>query len=548
MYRFLYFFILLLAISACKTTRKADMIVHNAHIYMVDSAFTIAEAFAVKDGKFIAVGKSDSLLQQYSATKIIDAQGKYIYPGFIDPHCHFYAYGKGINEVNLFGTKSFEEVIDRVVQFRKENPEKTWILGMGWDQNDWAKKEFPNNKRLDSLFPNVPVVLRRVDGHALLANQTALDLAKINPQMQVEGGQILLESGIENGKLTGVLIDNAMDFVTKVIPEPTEEHKKEFLLDAQKNCFSVGLTSLGEAGLDKKTIDLIDKCQKEKTLLMRIYAMISADKENLSYYLSKGFYKTDRLNVRSVKVYGDGALGSRGACLLHPYHDSPYSWGTLLQNPTQLDSVIAAIAAKGFQINTHCIGDSANRVMLKVYAKHLKDNKQRWRIEHAQVVALADRDFFGKYGIIPSVQPTHATSDMYWAGDRLGQERLKTAYSYQDLLQKAGIVALGSDFPIENINPLYGFYAAVARQDDKGFPEGGFLKENALTREQALRGMTIWAAYSQFEEKEKGSIEVGKFADFVLLADDLMKVEIRKTRDAKVLQTFIGGDCVFGMD
>lgn len=535
-------------LSACSKQQQVDLIVHHAHVYTVDSTFRMAEAFAIKDGKFIAIGKNDSILQHYQATKTIDAQGKYIYPGFIDPHCHFYAYGKGINEVNLFGTKSFEEVVERVVQFRKDNPEKAWILGMGWDQNDWKRKEFPNNKQLDSLFPNIPIVLRRVDGHALLANQKALDLAKIYPQMLIEGGQILLENGIENGKLTGVLIDNAMDFVTKVIPEPTAEQKKEFLFDAQKNCFSVGLTSIGEAGLDKNVIDLIDKCQKEKTLLMRIYAMISANKENLSYYLSKGFYKTDRLNVRSVKVYGDGALGSRGACLLHPYQDDAYSWGTLLQNPSQLDSLIAAISAKGFQINTHCIGDSANRVMLKIYAKHLKDNKQRWRIEHAQVVAANDRNYFGKYGIIPSVQPTHATSDMYWAGDRLGTERLKTAYSYQDLWQKAGIVALGSDFPIEDINPLYGFYAAVARQDDKGFPEGGFLIENALTREQALKGMTIWAAYAQFEEKEKGSIEVGKFADFVCLAEDLMTIEIRKTRDAKVLQTFIGGNCVFGMD
>ena len=298
---------------------------------------------------------------------------------------------------------------------------------------------------------------------------------------------------------------------------------------------------------DKKVIAEIEKLQQSGKLGMRIYAMISADSVNVPYFLQKGFIQTDLLAVRSFKIYGDGALGSRGACLLHPYHDKPKETGFLLKTPAQLDSLIGLIQAKGFQINTHCIGDSANRILLDIYGKYLgKDGKEkRWRIEHAQVVHNQDREKFKTYGIIPSIQPTHATSDMYWAGDRLGKERLPTAYAYQSLLTTAGLVANGSDFPIEDINPLYGFHAAVARQDAKGFPDGGFQPENALTKIQALKGMTIWAAYAQFDEKVKGSLEVGKWADFVILDKNIMEIPVAETRDTKILQTFIGGKSVF---
>ena len=415
-------------------------------------------------------------------------------------------------------------------------------MGRGWDQNDWEVKEFPTKDTLDKLFPDVPIFLTRVDGHAALVNQKAFDLAGVKAGDNINGG--LVE--VKNGKLTGILVDNATDLVSAKIPGATKAEQEKALLDAQKNCFAVGLTSVVDAGLSRNTIELIDEMQKAKRLKMRIYAMVSATKADLDYYLAKGKIKTDFLNVRSVKVYADGALGSRGACLLHAYHDKPDQQGFLLSSPQKLDSLVKVISDKGFQINTHCIGDSANRLLLDIYGKYLKgDNDLRWRIEHAQVVSKPDMEKFAQYKIIPSVQPTHGTSDMYWADERLGPERVKTAYAFKDLLKQGKLLAIGSDFPVEHINPLYGFHAGVARQDAKNYPKGGFQMENAISREEALKGMTIWAAFSSFEENEKGSIEVGKMADFVVTAKDLMTAPKTELRNLKVTHTFVAGEKVF---
>lgn len=536
--KYAIFLVLALFLAACSDTQKADLIVYNALIYTADSSFSKAEAFAVKDGKFLEIGKSSDILAKYNAENKQDMQGKPIYPGFIDAHCHFYGYGKGLQEVNLFATKSFSEVLKRVKDFRAKHPDQAWIIGRAWDQNDWENKEFPTKDSLDILFPDVPVYLTRIDGHAAIANQKALELAHIEKNINMVGGSILAE----NGKLTGVLVDNAMNLVEKVLPKVTENDIIHSLQLAEKNTLTVGLTSVADAGLSRNILETIEKAHKDNKLHTRVYAMVSADTENLPYYLKKGFLKTPYLNIRSFKIYADGALGSRGACLLHPYHDRAKESGFLLSTPFQLDSVIGLISEKGFQVNTHCIGDSANHLLLAIYAKYLAGNKAaRWRIEHAQVVANADVPQFGLYHIIPSVQPTHATSDMYWAGERLGAARLKTAYAYKNLLKSAGILACGSDFPVEDINPLYGFHAAIARQDAKNYPEGGFQMENALTREEALRGMTIWAAYSQFEESEKGSIETGKLADFVVLEQDIMQIDATKIRTTKVVATYIDG-------
>ncbi len=530
-------------IVSCDTRPKADLIVYHAKVYTVDSALSVVEAFVVRDGKFIEIGKSEDLLKRYKAESLIDLGGKSVYPGFIDPHCHFYWYGKSLNEVSLTGTRSFHEILERVKDFRKKNPHLAWINGSGWDQNDWEIKEFPDRDSLDIYFPNTPVCIRRVDGHALLTNAKGLELAGITPETKVAGGVVV----VKNGRLTGVLTDNAMSLIDKVIPEPTAVEVKEYLTEAEKNCFAKGLTSLGEAGLDKKIIAAIDDLHQAEILKMKLYAMVMADSLNMAYFLNNGFIQTDRLTVRSFKIFGDGALGSRGACLLSPYHDRPRESGVLLRSPKQLDSIIGLIAAKGFQVNTHCIGDSANRTLLRIYGKYLgrEGKEKRWRIEHCQIVSPEDREKFVKYGVIPSIQPTHATSDMYWAGERLGKERLLTAYAYKSLLNVAGMVANGSDFPIEDINPLYGFHAAIARQDAKGFPEGGFQPQDALSREEALKGMTIWAAYSQFEERVKGSIEVGKWADFVVTDRDIMDVPADKIRETKVLFTFSNGARVF---
>lgn len=547
MRKFIFLFFSLIFFS-CSPKQQVDLIIHNAVIYTVDSSFSKAESFAISDGKFVAVGGNSDILNNFTAKEIIDVQGKTIYPGFIDSHCHFYGYGKGLQEVNLTRTKSFDEVINRVVEYSKTN-ESEWIIGRGWDQNDWENKEFPTKKELDSLFPHTPVFLQRIDGHAALANNEAISRCHFEIKNKVEGGIVEMI----NNQLTGIFIDNAVDLLKKEIPNSSKEEIKSSLLAAQKNCFAVGLTTVDDAGLDKNIIDEMDALQKSTELKIRIYAMLSDTKENLDYYLQHGTYKTDRLNVRSFKFYADGALGSRGACLLKPYKDKPNQQGFLLNSPDYFKENAKKVFEKGFQMNTHCIGDSAVRLICTVYSNTLISNSTaspaplsyRWRIEHSQVVNPNDIKYYS--GIIPSVQPTHATSDMYWAKDRIGDERIKYAYAYNDLLKTTGIIALGTDFPVEDINPIYTFYAAVARKDLKGFPKEGFQMENALSRENTLKGMTIWGAYANFEEKEKGSIERGKFADFIILDTDIMKCEIDKVPATKVISTYINGECVYSL-
>ncbi len=539
---FIIFITTILFFSCAPTKKPVDLIIYNAKIYSVDTNFSVYESFAVKNGKFIALGSNDEILNTYSAKEKIDLEGKSVYPGFYDAHCHFYGYGLSLQNVDLRGTKSFDEVLERVQKFAETHPDNEWILGRAWDQNDWEEKEFPVNNQLNELFPNKPVVLRRVDGHALIANDAALKKAGITAETKIDGGNVVLR----NGKPTGVLIDNAMELLFKIIPKVNKQIATNALLDAQKNCFAVGLTSVDDAGLDKSTVLLIDSLQKSAKLKMRIYAMLTPTKENADYFITKGIYKTNYLNVRSIKLYADGALGSRGACLLHPYHDDPGNYGFLISGIDFLDSLCHLAYENNYQINTHAIGDSANRVMLNIYGKYLKgENDRRWRIEHAQVIAPDDFKLFNRYSIVPSVQPTHATSDMYWAEDRLGSERIKNAYAYKDLLKQNGWIAAGSDFPVEEINPLFGFYAAVVRKDQNNWPENGFEPENAISREDALKAMTIWAAKSNFEEKEKGSIELGKFADFVVTDKDIMTAAPDVLYKINVLNTFIDGVKVY---
>lgn len=533
-------------LSSCTSTQTAtetaDLIVYNGTVYTVNDNFDKAEAFAVKDGKILAVGTTEEIRNKYKATEELDAQGKAIYPGFNDAHAHFYRYGLSLQSADLVDTDSFKEVVQRVTEQRAKYPDTDWITGRGWDQNDWAVKEFPTKDTLDALFPDTPVILTRIDGHAAIVNQKALDLAGITPATKMVGG--LVE--VEKGKMTGILIDNAIDLVTAKIPEPDEEEQRQALINAQKNCFAVGLTSLADAGLDKSTADLMDAMHKSGDLQMRVYVMLNPTKPNLDYYLKNGIYKTDRLNVRSFKIYGDGALGSRGAALLKPYNDKAGHYGFLLATEQEFRDIAAQLAKSDFQMNTHAIGDSTNRLLLDIYGEVLGGkNDKRWRIEHSQIVSPDDMAKFGQYNIVPSVQPTHATSDMYWAGDRLGNVRIKHAYPFKELLQQNNWIPLGSDFPVEHINPLYTFHASVARQDAKNWPDGGFQMENALTREEALRGMTIWAAKAAFEENEKGTIEAGKFADFVILEDDLMTVAPEKMRNLQVLYTYVNGTQVY---
>ncbi len=544
------FILLNLAVSiiltGCGESQKIDLIVHNAKIYTTNETFAIAEAMAIDKGKIIAIGAENEIKNKYLATEYVDAQKQAVYPGFIDAHCHFYHYAAFLQELNLNGTTSFDDMITKIVEYSKTNTYE-WILGTGWDQNDWDIKEFPTKEKLDELFPNTSIYLTRVDGHAAIANQKALDLAKIDINTTVNGG--IIEK--KNGKLTGILLDNALEKVKAIIPAKTKQQLTNELLVAQQKLFEVGLTTIDEAGLDRKQIELIEELHQSNQLKLKVYAMVSSTEELLDYYLQKGPYKTDRLNVSSFKFYADGALGSRGACLLQPYSDilTHAHFGLMLHEKEFYEKYAPLLYEKGFQMNTHCIGDSANRQMIAIYQKVLKgSNDKRWRIEHAQVLDSVDFDLFANYNIIPSVQPTHATSDMYWASDRLGNERIKNAYAYKKLLQQNGLIALGTDFPIESINPMFTFYAAVERKDVKGFPENGFQKENGLTREESLKGMTIWAAIANFEETEKGSLEVGKSADFVMLNQDIMTVDEKAILTTKVLLTFINGEKVFSAE
>lgn len=533
--------ILFVFLFSCTSKQKADLLVYNARIYTVDSSFSVAEAMVVNGGKIEAVGTTKDLTDRYNTQEKLDAQGKFVYPGFIDAHTHFYRYGLGLQTADLVETGSWEEILEKLQSFAQSHPDG-WLIGRGWDQNDWPVKQYPTKKQLDILFPDRPVLLTRIDGHAAIANQKALDLAGVQAGMKLTGGEV----EVKNGMLTGILIDNAVDVVSAKVPPPDKEQIKNALLDAQKACFAVGLTTVDDCGLDYKEVMQIDSLQKSGGLKMRVYAMLSDAQPNYDFLFRHGKIKTPHLNVRSFKVYADGALGSRGASLLEPYSDKPGWYGFLLSNVEHFDSVANMLYTKGYQMCTHAIGDSGNRTVLNIYAKYLGGkNNHRWRIEHAQVVNEKDFALFGAYNIVPSVQPTHATSDMYWAEDRLGKEREKGAYAYKQLLQQNGWLPLGTDFPVEDISPFKTFVSAVFRQDAKGWPQGGYQMENALNRQQALRGMTIWAARSNFEEEEKGSLEKGKWADFVLLDTDLLTAAPSEILHTHVLATYLGGEKVY---
>ena len=531
--------LLLFLIFLTSCTESVDLIVHNAKIYSADELNTRYSSFAVKEGKFVYVG-GDEILSNYSSANIINAQDLPVYPGFIDSHAHFYDLGFYLNQVDLKNTQSLEEVIDRVTEFDAEN-NSNFIIGRGWDQNDWNNKTFPTNTLLNEKFPDKPVVLRRIDGHAYLVNDSALKLAGINNSTKVDGGEIVK---IGN-RLTGVLIDNSMRLVDKIIPEPSKEESIQALLSAQDLAFQYGLTTISDAGLTKKQIDLIDELQKDGALKIRIYAMIENDPSSLEHYLELGPYKTDRLNVRSVKVYVDGALGSRGALLIDDYSDRKGYKGIIRTPIDSVNNLAFRLAGTKFQMNTHAIGDKANRIVLNAYRDALFDFRDpRWRIEHAQVIAKEDFDLFNTK-IIPSVQPTHATSDMYWLKERIGPIRAKYAYAYKELLDKSQIIAFGTDFPVEDISPIMTYYSAVARKDINGYPDEGFQIENSISRGDALIAMTRYGAYANFEEDEKGSIEVGKFADFVILDNDLITSAENRIPLTNIVATFINGELVF---
>jgi hypothetical protein len=537
----LFFLISLVFVSCADNRIPADLLVKNANIYTVNVNFDKAEAFVVKEGRILEIGTSSKLDKKYVTTETLDVKGKTLVPGLIDGHAHLYNLGLSLQNVDLVGTKSYQEVLDKVVAFQKEN-KTNYIVGRGWDQNDWDVKEFPTKKELDSLFPRTPVALERVDGHAYIANSTALTLAGITAKTKLSGGEVVLLEGAPSG----ILIDAPMELINKTIPPLSRDQKIKALKDAEKVCLELGLTTINDAGLNRDIIELIDSLHQSGELSIKVYAMISNTKSNRDYYFEKGIIKTNRLTVRSFKVYADGALGSRGAAMLDSYSDKENHFGAFITPKDSINFYAQRIAVSGFQMNTHAIGDAANTIVLEAYRKALRGTKDlRWKVEHAQVLPYTGLGYFSR-DIIPSVQPTHATSDMYWAEDRVGPVRIERAYVNKRLLQQAKLIVLGTDFPVEKVNPMHTFYAAVARKDLNNYPEDGYKAEQALTRLEALKGMTIWPAFSNFEENFKGSIVTRKFADFTILDQDIMTISEDSIPNVKVLATYINGKKVFG--
>jgi hypothetical protein len=533
---------------------QADLVVHNAVVYTVDAAQPTAEALAVKAGRLVMVGDSDALLAAYPDARRVDARGRAVVPGLIDAHAHLMGLGEGLLRADLVGTASVEGVIERLEQFVEENdlPDGAWLTGRGWDQNDWGGPGgFPTRADLDAAFPDRPVYLVRIDGHAAWANTAALEavgLGRLRQRDDPEGGAIRRD---DDGEPTGILVDAAMQIVEAEIPAPTEAEQTRALERALAEMARYGLTGVHEAGLDLATIARYRRFIADGRMTARVYGMIGGRGTTFDRLCADGPILGERLTVRSVKYYIDGALGSRGAALLADYSDDPGNTGLLLQPPDAFRDNVRAAMTCGFQVNTHAIGDRGNRLVLDTYAAVMDElgrTAGRHRIEHAQILAPEDIARFADLGVIASVQPTHATSDMPWAEDRLGAARIEGAYAYKSLLDSGARLALGSDFPVEQVDPLLGFYAAVTRQDASGMPEGGWRPAERLTRAEALRGFTLDAAYAAFQEAALGSLTPGKLADFVVLSRDIMQVPDAEILEAEVVATYVGGEAVYTAD
>ncbi|MDQ6611288.1 MAG: amidohydrolase [Gemmatimonadota bacterium] len=528
----------------------ADLIVTNARVYTADDAHPQAEAFAARDGKIVFVGSArEAAALKGPATKVVDAAGRTVIPGMVDAHAHFNGIAQALRNVDLTGTHSYDEVIARVVERAKKTPKGAWVIGRGWDQNDWGDTRFPTHEKLSAALPDNPVLLTRVDGHATLVNAMAMRSATLTAAtIDPVGGRIIRDAG---NNPTGVLVDNAQNLAGRTIPALKPEEVRSALKDAIAELHRWGLTGIHDAGASRSQIDMYESMAKAGEMSLRLNAMISDDSAALTHYFAIGPRSAlygGVLWVRSVKLYADGALGSRGAALLEPYNDDPNNIGLLVSPPVHIREVAERALKAGFQVNTHAIGDRGNRIVLDAYEAALgavPTADHRFRIEHAQILAPDDIPRFAELGVIPSMQASHQTSDMYWAEKRLGQTRLLGAYAWRSLLASGVVIPNGSDAPVEQVNPLISFHAAVARQDANNWPAGGWFSDQRMTREEALRSMTIWPAYAAFQEKEMGSLTIGKFADFVVLDQDIMRVPNDLILKTSVLSTYVGGKEVY---
>ena len=546
--------ILLLAVGVPLTgqtpAQKADLILVNGNVYTVDDAHPRASAFAVRNGRIVFVGSDrEARFLAGPATRVVDAHGETVIPGMVDAHAHLLGLGTSLRNVQLAGSKTYDEVIARVVERAKTTKPGEWIQGRGWDQNLWPDRKFPTHDALTRAVPNNPVVLTRIDGHALLANRMALEAAGITAATRdPDGGRI---ERMPDRSPTGVFVDNAQGLVTRVIPAATRQQKRSAILAAIAEANKWGLTGIHNAGESRSTIDIYESLAREGRYNLRNYVLVSGDSASVNHYFRVGPRSAlydGHLWVRAIKLYADGALGSRGAALLAPYSDDRDNTGLLVTPPAEIQRIATTALRRGFQIGVHAIGDRGNRVVLDAFDAALKavpKADHRFRIEHAQVISLADIPRFAKMGVIPSMQASHQTSDMRWAEARVGPERIKGAYAWRSLLNTGVVIPNGSDFPVEEVNPLISFHSAVSRQDATNWPPGGWYPEQAMTRDEALKAMTIWPAYAGFQERTMGSITPGKYADFVILDRDIMNVPVTDILATRVLSTWIAGKPVY---
>ena len=540
---FSFFLIVLLSTTSCMKGKSADLVIHNAKIHTMDDKNSIVQAIAIRDGKVVEVGPDRQIMNKYSADEYIDAEGKDIFPGLADAHGHMMSLARQKLSVNLVGTASMEDLIVRVEKY-SQRKERSVIIGGGWDQSLWNVKELPTNKQLNEKFPHKPVVLYRIDGHADLANDAALKKLGITGSSQIDGGAILKK---EDGSPSGILLDNAISLISNQLPDFPDSELTQVLLEIQQELFGYGITDVHEAGLTPHDFKLVRRLVKENKLTIGIYGMLYPEKENADFAKKHGFLKEKNLLVRSFKVMGDGALGSRGALLKQAYSDDPHNHGLLTTSLADLQRYSSLAELTGYQLNVHAIGDSTNRLVLElIKAYSAKNPDHRWRLEHAQVIDPKDFDLLASSGVFPSVQPTHAVSDQRWAESRLGKARLKGAYAYNTLLQKSGMLAIGTDFPVESTNPFLTIHAAVNRKNAENDPIDGFLTGEALTEEACLRGMTIWAAFASFQEGTKGSLEKGKDATLVILENPFSSKGSYNPNFSNA--TFIRGKKVFSME
>jgi predicted amidohydrolase YtcJ len=551
-----YFAFAMLAPVVGTAQSPADLVLTNGRIYTVDNARPIVSALAARGGRVVFIGSdAEARALANSATHVIDLHGATVFPGFTDAHAHLLGLGNELREVNVAGSKSYGEVIARAKAWAKDVKPGVWIQGRGWDQNRWSPREFPTHEALSRAFPNNPVVLERIDGHALLANARAMELAHVTSSTaEPSGGRILK---LASGAPSGVFVDNAQSLIDRAIPPSSRADIRKAILAAIDECNRWGLTGIDDPGENPEVISIYEELAKAGNYNLRNYVMISDPGDPSSPgalnnpYLRRGPQNAlydGHLWIRAIKLYADGALGSRGAALLAPYSDDPTNTGLLVSQPSHIEAWAEWALRHGFQVNVHAIGDRGNRNVLDAFQAALKavpKADHRFRIEHAQVLSPQDIPRFATLGVIPSMQATHQTSDMRWAESRLGPVRIRGAYAWRSLLNTGVIIPNGTDFPVEEVNPLLTFHAAVTRQDPQNLPAGGWYPEQKMTRVEALQSMTIWAAYAGFQESVLGSLAPGKYADFVVLDRDIMKVPDNAILGARVLSTWIGGRRVY---